>query len=202
MVSKGRSETTVRWEATVRWCLLAAVLTCVVSARGAIAGGRLATAQEYEIKAAYLFNLLLFVCPENAPSSNAGRMVIGVVGHDPFGDYFDTVEGQRVGSQDRELEIVRYGPYRDGLRMGTCDLLFIDASERSNLDKILAGLGRNPVLTVSDMDGFIESGGMIGLLLVRDRVRWEINRESLKHGGLRLSSQLLRNAVRILHDND
>jgi hypothetical protein len=55
-----------------------------------------------------------------------------------------------------------------------------------------------PVLTVSETNDFIDSGGMIALVRNRDRIRWEINRSSAESAGLRLSAQLLSMAVKVV----
>ncbi len=47
------------------------------------------------------------------------------------------------------------------------------------------------VLSVSDMDGFAESGSGIQLFLRDNRVEFEINLSSASQGGLKISSKLL-----------
>ena len=55
--------------------------------------------------------------------------------------------------------------------------------------RLLSNLG---LLLVSDIDGFAEAGGSIGLVTEEGRVRFEINQASLLRDGLRASAQLLR----------
>jgi len=57
---------------------------------------------------------------------------------------------------------------------------------------ILRGLALRGVLTVSDIEGFAEAGGCIGLVTEDERVRFDINQASLQRDSLRASSQLLR----------
>jgi hypothetical protein len=80
-------------------------------------------------------------------------------------------------------------------------MLFIDISERARLADILAAAHKAGVVTVSDMKTFADQGGMIGMVVQKGLVRWEINRRSLHEVGVSLSSQLLRNAVRVLNDS-
>jgi hypothetical protein len=52
-----------------------------------------------------------------------------------------------------------------------------------------------PILTVSELPGFAESGGMIELYQMDDRIRFKVNLQSIREAGLELSSSLLKLAV-------
>jgi hypothetical protein len=54
------------------------------------------------------------------------------------------------------------------------------------------------VLTVADRPGFLEEGGVIELKLSGGRVRFDINLAAAREAGLRLSSQLLQLADRVV----
>ena len=148
-----------------------------------------ASADEYEIKAAFIYNFTKFV---RWPDADEGRPVIlGILGKDPFGGAIDrAVSGKHVGT--RRIHVVRVAKPEDASR---CDILFVSASEEPNLKRILQGLGTAPVLTIGDTDGFAERGGMINLVTEGNRVRFEINVEAMERAGLRASSQLLRLAT-------
>ena len=71
--------------------------------------------------------------------------------------------------------------------------VFIGASEKSRLAKIVEDVKNRPVLTVSEVEGFVErSGGMVNLVTGPNRIIMEINREATGQAKLSLSSQLLR----------
>jgi hypothetical protein len=48
------------------------------------------------------------------------------------------------------------------------------------------------------MEGFTERGGMIAFRLKEDIVRFEINLNQVKHAHLKMSSQLIRLAQRVI----
>ena len=175
----------------------AVLLLCVVVP----AFGEPLAAGEYEVKAAYLVNFLLFVKPV-ATGSQTGRteQVIGILGADPFGDSFKEVEGRVIDEGGRKLRIVRFGAYDHAhdRAMRKLDLLFVAASERRHLGPILTALVGVPVLTGSEVDGFAEAGGMFRLLLTGSRVRWEMNRAAIAACGLTPSAQLCRTALRVI----
>ena len=53
-------------------------------------------------------------------------------------------------------------------------------------------------LTVSDIDGFVDAGGGIGLVTEDDRIRFDINRNTLDRIHLDVSAQLLKLARRLI----
>ncbi len=143
---------------------------------------------EYQVKAAYLFNFLKFVeWPEEAFADPLAPIVIGIVGDDPFGDALpQVVAGKTV--QGRDLVIRKY---RAGEDLRGSHILFISGSEKKRLPQLLSGLHGSCVLTVADIDGFLEEGGMILLFSEQNRVRFAINVDAATRAKLKISSKLL-----------
>ena len=73
-----------------------------------------------------------------------------------------------------------------------CHVAYIAESEDRRLPQLLRAMRKLPVLTVSDIDGFAEAGGMLALVQNDDRLQFEVNRDAATLAGLRLSSQLLK----------
>ena len=143
---------------------------------------------EYQVKAAYLFNFLKFVeWPGDPLADTHGRWVIGIVGDNPFGDELtQIVSGKTI--QGHELLVRRFQPGED---LRACHVLFISASEKKRLPSVLATLSGSSVLTVGDMDHFIESGGMIQFVMEEKRVRFAIDVGTSSQARLKVSSKLL-----------
>ena len=74
----------------------------------------------------------------------------------------------------------------------SCQMLYISKSESDEMRSILAAADGKPVLTVSDLPKFVHAGGMIGLKILDNRVRFDVNARIAKKVGLQLSAQLLR----------
>jgi len=87
---------------------------------------------------------------------------------------------------------VRFRPVDSLEQALECHLVFVSGSEERRLGLILRGLAGRGVLSVSDIEGFAEVGGGIGMVTEDDRVRFDINQATLARDGLRASSQLLR----------
>ncbi len=143
---------------------------------------------EYQVKAAYLFNFLKFVDWPGDPLANThGQWIIGIAGDNPFGDELtQIIAGKTV--QGHELQVKRLQPGED---LRACHVLFISESERRRVPSILATLRGASVLTVADMDHFIESGGMIQFVMEKKRVRFGIDVGAASRARLKVSSKLL-----------
>ena len=143
---------------------------------------------EYQVKAAYLYNFLKFVeWPGDSLANTEGQWIIGIVGDNPFGDQLtQVVAGKTV--QGHELQVRRF---QSGEDIRGCHLLFISPSEKKNLPSMLAGLRGSSILTVADMDHFIESGGMIQFVMEEKRVRFVIDVGASSRARLKVSSKLL-----------
>jgi|ERR1051325_3254433 hypothetical protein len=153
--------------------------------------GRAQTPEEVEarLKSAFLLNFARYV--EWPPSAFAGSnnvVVIGIVGQDPLKQHLDdTVQGKTV--ERRPVEVKRSKNISELLG---CHVLFVPASERERLRMILTRLQDRPVLTVSDMDGFKDAGGMIQLKKKSGMMRFDINRSAAEKAHLKISSKLLK----------
>lgn len=167
----------------------------LMSALGSVSGlaAQQPRANEYEVKAAYLYNFGRFVAwPSTATTGS--DFVVCVLGADPFGQILDkTVAGARV--QDKPVAVRRIPKYEADTR---CHILFIGASEEEHLAAILATIGNAPVLTVGETPGFAEHGGMLGFSVEGNRVRFAINMAVAQAAGLVPSSELLRVATTVL----
>jgi hypothetical protein len=147
-----------------------------------------ATASEYQVKAAFLFNFAKFVAwPPHAFQDANTPLIIGVLGRDPFGSYLDdTVRGERINS--RPLVVRRY---HNAAEIDNCHVLFISRSESDRLDQIVAALKQRTVLIVTDADGG-KGGVMIRFVTEGNRIRFKIDAEAAKAANLTISSKLLR----------
>jgi hypothetical protein len=148
--------------------------------------------KEYQVKAAFLFNFAQFVeWPTNAFSTPQSPLVIGILGNDPFGRFLDElVRGETVNG--RSLVIHRYRRVEE---CEICHILFISTSEARQVEQILAKLKGRSLLTVAEMDAFANRGGMIRFVTEQNKIRFRINVDATKAGGLTVSSKLLKAAA-------
>jgi hypothetical protein len=146
------------------------------------------TAQEYQVKAVFLFNFTQFVGWPPTRADGKTPIVIGILGDDPFGSYLDdTVRGEKVG--DRPLIVRRYRRIED---VDDCQILFISRSEAVRSEQIAARLKDRSILTVSDADPSGVNAAIVQFVTKNDRVKLRIDVSSARDAGLTISSKLLR----------
>ncbi|MBK7190815.1 MAG: YfiR family protein [bacterium] len=141
---------------------------------------------EAQIKAGIVFNLALTTSwPEGSlpPTS----FVIGVIGHDASDPPLSGLAGKELRRRSLVL--------RDPLSVAAAaeaQIVYISRSRQADIRTVLDSLAGHPLLTVSDVDGFCEAGGMVQLRRDRNRIQLRVNREAAERAGLGFSSQLLK----------
>jgi hypothetical protein len=110
------------------------------------------------------------------------------LGDDPFQSFIDrTVSGERVDG--RPIVIQRYEHINE---VRNCHILFISNKESKRVKDIISTLRNRPILTVSDMPGFANNGGMISFLTRNNKIKLQVNQSATRASGLSVSSKLLR----------
>ena len=145
-----------------------------------------AQVSDVAVKAAFLPRFARYVTWP--PSGHVtGPMTICVIGDDPFGGLLNqAATGQQVDG--RSFMVKRMG---SAAGAGACNIAFVAGSRAG---EILAGLARQPVLTVTDA----RSGsprGVIHFAIVDGRVRFFIDNAQARARGLTISSRLLALAI-------
>ena len=70
-------------------------------------------------------------------------------------------------------------------------MLFVGFAEPYRLQQALQAAQGASILTIGDMAGFLDQGGMINFVLDQNRVRFEVNLKAAQAAQLQLSSKLL-----------
>ena len=174
-------------------CLVFGALVCILP------GWQRAESQEHpteaQVKSAYLYNFGKFVRWQKPAETES--FDICVLGRNPFGSALsNTVAGERI---DGKNIVARSVVGLEGI--SHCKILFISTSEEPRLKASMAASRRATVLTVSDIPGFAERGGMIGLVNVAGTIRFEVNVGAVSEAGLTVSSELLKVAVKVVGAN-
>lgn len=176
--------------------LLRAALAAAAAVALALLSGRASAADEeesleYAVKATYLYKFIPFVAwPADALAASP-RIVICVVGEDPFGMLLDrAVRDQRIA--DRPLVVRRLETVEPG---SGCHIAYLAGSGAQSVAEALDALRRTPVLTITDSAQETERKGVIHFVVEDNRVRFEIDAQAASENGLQISSKLLDLAV-------
>jgi hypothetical protein len=150
-------------------------------------------ANEQLLKVAFIYNFAKFTTwPDSVFADAKAPITFCVIGKHEFGNAFDSVQGKSVGGR---TVVVKYlSAYRD---KDDCQVVYVAPSEKARLLKIVSTSKEVHALTISDLDGFGESCGIIRMVRgTDDRIGFEINVKAAEESGLKLSSKLLNLAKR------
>lgn len=170
----------------------------LVAVTAALCGGTAVLGQQValsdqQLRAAYVLNFLRYVdWPERVFATPDTPLLLGVLGADAASG-FAGIAGKVVRGHPVALRVVSSGEDARG-----CHALFFPEQDTRRYVGLLRGLQNTPVLTMGDADGFIDIGGMIGLVHADNRLQFEVNLGALAIAQLKASSQLLRLARNVI----
>ena len=183
--------------------LIILVLVLVVSMNPAWAESD--RSQEYKVKAAFLYNFIKFVEWPKEKIADSNSITIGIVGENPFGKAFEPLKDKQI--KDKNVVIKQFKGMEESKpsserieALKRCHVLFVCRSEAKHLGEIIKSIKGHSVLTVGDVEGFLESGGIINFLMEDEKVQFEIHNEAAKQAKLDIRSKLLRLAKRTIDD--
>ena len=174
--------------------IAAALGLCV--ALPAVSAQEAPKAPEYRIKAAFLYNFMLYTeWPATAFDNPDSPFILTVAGDDPFGNELDSaVRGKTV--RGRTIDIRRHDRAAD---ITSCHLLFLTTSQAKHLGQVLRRFQDTPLLTVGEAEDFTRDGGVIRLFVVENKVQFEVNTDAAARARVKLSSKLL-SLARVVRD--
>lgn len=185
-----RSAPTARW-AGIALCALMGSIACGRGEAHADQG----LAEESAVKAAYVYNFGKFTEWPSDVWGQSQKLRVCLAG--PMDEFARAVEALQAKApiQGRAVEVASVARPAD---LAACHMLVLTGRERIAQDWLRTAAG-TPVLTVSDAEGFTGAGGIVGLFIDAEKVRFEINLDAAQRGRLKLSSHLLKLA-RIVKD--
>jgi len=145
-------------------------------------------ARAYAIKAGFIYHFTRFIKwpPPSKFNKSNNSYNICVIGDNPFGTILNRLE-EKHRFKEHPLKILTDVSQSD---FEGCHILFVSFSERFNVEQIVKQTKNRQVLTVGDTDGFAERGIDINLLVVKNKVKFEINKQCLDAAGFKVSSEL------------
>ncbi|MBX7136596.1 MAG: YfiR family protein [Oligoflexia bacterium] len=151
------------------------------------------TSQEYKLKAAFIYNFIKFIdWPDGSSDSNDRRVSVCIFGENPFADSLDQIVASGGVSG---VSVSYYKKIDSGAK---CHIAFVSGSEKGSIAADLAALQGRSIVTVSDIDNFVEMGGTIQLTLQEGKVRFYINEYSASRERINISSKLLTLAAKVV----
>jgi len=87
---------------------------------------------------------------------------------------------------------------KPGPELRSCHALFVSHSMRPRVHEILSLLEGTEILTVSDLEGFVDQGGMIGFTAVGEQIRFEVHATRMSKVGLCPGRAMLMLASKVI----
>jgi hypothetical protein len=140
-----------------------------------------------KIKAAYIFQFTKFIeWPDNNIKSKKS-FTICILGSEPILSQLQPLNKLNI--------IIKSLKEKDTL-VG-CEILYIGKSAEKKVNKIIKLIRYHPILTVSSIPNFVNTGGMINFVIADNKVRIEINLNSIRDADLNISAKLLEISLNV-----
>ena len=174
------------------WAMCLTVLLCVVPS--AYSSQEEGPNKLHYIKAAFVYNFAKFVeWPPTTYQTEEDPIVLCVIGEGPITIAFDSLRGKKL--HNRRLEICHITSISD---INNCHILFVTKTEKKRIKSILDMAASKSILTIGDMEGFVEKGGIIELVMDDRKIRFNVNIKAAQKAQLAISSRLLKLARKII----
>jgi hypothetical protein len=135
------------------------------------------------IRAAMIYNIVRFMAlPDAKP-----RIRLCLRRGDELAPDLAALSGEPLGNG--QLEVVPVPAITDMGR--ACDILYLGANPAVPLARGQVSIGDGP--------RFVDDGGTVGLVSFGGQLRFAINARAANNGGIRISSQLMRLAARVVN---
>jgi len=147
---------------------------------------------EPSLKAAFIYSFAKFTeWPADVPRT-AEPFVMCVLGDAAVGDALERLVKGRVLA-GHSMAVSHVGPAAPQNR---CHVLYLSGVTASQAAQVVARHRDVPVLTISDVEGFTDVGGIAQFFFEQGRLRFTIQVGSAKRAHLQISSNLLALAKR------
>lgn len=142
---------------------------------------------EYRVKSALICSFARFAqWPAATAGADTSVLRVMVLGDADVQQALRAIDGQQVGARRIRIEELPRSNDPAG-----ADILFVAESERDRWSKVQLAMAGAPILTIGEMNGFLESGGIINLVKAEKKIRFYVNLDHARAAGVALSSRIL-----------
>jgi len=135
-------------------------------------------------KAAFIYNFAKFTrWPENLDGNKKDAITLCTLGKDQLVSDLTRLKGKIINNKTLAVQ-----SFEDP---NECNMLYIASSRNINYVSTLNSIRGKPILTISEIKNFSQSGGIIELNHDRGQTRISVNLNAAYENNLQLSSRLL-----------
>jgi uncharacterized protein DUF4154 len=158
-------------------------------------GAQHTLSSEYQAKANFLAKFPIFIeWPVDALPLGQASFLICVFGDFPFGTSLSE-KTRGTTAHERRVEI-RW--VRQEQKLKSCQILFVSRSEQKRYSQVLEAVRGQSVLTVGETTEFLDAGGIVNFTMQQETLQFEVNLVEANKAHLRISSQMLALARRVI----
>jgi len=156
--------------------------------------------KEEKINVAFLWNFILYTNWEQVKSSTLNLCTFGKIS---FENEIEILGNKVVNKKALQIKSLPTDDTDYNQQLFNCQILFF-SEEVSDEDllKVFASIKDRPILTVANKEGFIDTGGMINLIQIENKKRFEVNLDSARTAGVIFSSKMLKLSHRIIDTSE
>ncbi len=147
--------------------------------------------QEIKFKALYLYNFTKYV--GWPPDAKTGDFVIGVLGSNAIYNKLNEIAaGKMAGSQ--KIVISKFSSAEE---LTKCNILFVSYGKggKSNMVTVIAKVGSNSTLVVSEREGATKLGSAINFVIRNEQMKFELSKTNALKQNLQISLNLEKLAI-------
>ncbi len=163
---------------------------------------------ECGMKAAYIYKCMQFIqLPEKNGTDDEGKdlkvIVVGITDKNLLNISRKVIGGKEIMQHKHKYKImVEYVDVKqllDKKTMSELDVLFFcHSGRRRRPPELLRSAINNSIVTFGETKGFVEAGGIVNFVVVKNRLRFEINTGAAEQADIRIRSQLSKLAIRVI----
>ena len=148
-------------------------------------------AQSYKLHPLYVFSFTRYVqWPE---AYNQGDFEITVLGDSPITEeLIKMAQIKKVG--DRTIKVSKINSISE---IKKCNIIFVPNSKSSQLGEVLAKIGSQPILVITEEPGLTAKGSDINFITKDGKLAFELNQAAISKQNLKVSNELTRLAILI-----
>jgi hypothetical protein len=143
------------------------------------------------LKAAYIERITRFVdWPQFSFPSASDSIVFGIINDDKFEkSAIEIFKSQKI--KDRPVKIIRVNNAKD---MVLCHLCYIGKINRDLLDNFIKQANQEKILLFGNTSDYANLGVHINFYIEDNKLKFEINKNSVDDGGFKISHLLMKTA--------
>lgn len=145
---------------------------------------------EYAVKGAILCKICSYA---KWPALNNEVFIIGIVGQLPEGGQISIPTNYKIAGKNVELRKIE-----NTSQVTQCNAIFVCEQNTAPIQNIIELAHQNEVLTFCDKESVFQQGSMFHLVMIGSKVKFEINRKSIRESNVSLSAPIYEVALRII----